>query len=444
MNGIAREHSSEQGQTIVIFALSIVVLLGFIALALDGGMLYSDRRHAQSAADTSSLAGATAAAIFIQNNNINKSSFHCGLTSILNAQQAAENAAIGRASTNDYNLDNDISDHHGVTVTCGVEDQGYRLVKYLDITTQITRVTSTNLAHLVYTGPLVNEVEAVVRVYPPGPLAEGFSIVALNDAGCSGNQNGLILGGSMTGKITGSEGVFSNGCLKGDGSNFGFEVKDEGIVGYAGSTTGTLSAITPPPEYFPGKLAGFATKIPPPDCSGLTTRTAPHGGNKTIKPGKYERIKWTTGTLTLEPGLYCITESQGFHVEGGAILGDGVTIYLLKGPMTVSGNAEDINLQAPDRSPDPSPAIPGILVYMAEGNTSTIKLNGSSTSTYKGTIYAPDGDIIISGSSASGGAVIFNTQLIGHNVHISGNTSIYFNYIADQQGGKPPFLDMLQ
>ena len=443
-NKTNRRRFPEQGQTIVIIALSFVVLLGFAGLALDGGMLYSDRRHAQNAADTSSLAGATAAATYLKNNAINKNSFHCGSTYVLNAQQVAEDAAISRASTNDYNLDKDISDHHGVTATCGVEDQGYRLVKYIDITTQITRETSTNFAHLVYPGPLINEVEAVARVYPPGPLAEGYSIVSLNGADCSGNQNGLILGGSMNGKVTGSAGIFTNGCIKGDGSNFGFEVTNEGVVGYAGRATGTLNSITPPPEYFPNKLDAFTTNVPPPDCSSLDTLKAPLAGNRTIKPGKYERIKWTNGTLTLDPGLYCITESQGFVIEGGSLSGDGVTIYLETGGMTVGGSAEGIYLRAPVASPDPSPAIPGMLIYMAGGNTSTIKLSGNSTSAYIGTVYAPSGDIQLTGTSATGGSVTFNTQLIGYNVHISGNTTIDINYIDEEQSEKPPFLDLLQ
>jgi uncharacterized membrane protein len=53
-----RKHPSESGQAIVLLAISIVVLLGFTALAVDGGMIFSDRRHAQNAADAAALAGA--------------------------------------------------------------------------------------------------------------------------------------------------------------------------------------------------------------------------------------------------------------------------------------------------------------------------------------------------------------------------------------------------
>jgi uncharacterized membrane protein len=46
---------SEKGQAIVLLVLSFVVLLGFAALAIDGSMIYSDRRTAQNAADAAAF-----------------------------------------------------------------------------------------------------------------------------------------------------------------------------------------------------------------------------------------------------------------------------------------------------------------------------------------------------------------------------------------------------
>lgn len=48
----------ESGQTLVHVALMMVVLLGFLALAIDVGLLYSERRRMQNAADAGALAGA--------------------------------------------------------------------------------------------------------------------------------------------------------------------------------------------------------------------------------------------------------------------------------------------------------------------------------------------------------------------------------------------------
>src|SRR6476646_2933253 len=52
--------STERGQALVMIALAAIGLFGFAALAIDGSAIFSDRRHAQNAADTSALAAALA------------------------------------------------------------------------------------------------------------------------------------------------------------------------------------------------------------------------------------------------------------------------------------------------------------------------------------------------------------------------------------------------
>lgn len=49
---------SDSGQTLVLVALMIIVLLGVAALAIDVGSLYGERRNMQNAADAAALAGA--------------------------------------------------------------------------------------------------------------------------------------------------------------------------------------------------------------------------------------------------------------------------------------------------------------------------------------------------------------------------------------------------
>jgi Flp pilus assembly protein TadG len=388
----------EEGQVLVFLSLVLVGLLGFGALALDGGMLFSDRRHAQNAADSASLAGASAAAYYMRMNNVNYNAFVCGTSGTTYTSAAAEMEAISRAASNDYTIDADISDHHGVDILCEINDMLSYEDKHIDVLTKITRDTQSNFAHLIYNGPLRNEVEAVARVYPPMPLAFGKAIIALNEDGCSGNQNGVIFSGSSTTTVTGG-GVWSNGCLTGNGSNFDVTVNNGG-VGFAGTSTGTLANINPAPVYIPSKIPDHSTVVDEPTCAGLPNRTVPNSGDATLEPGIYDRIKWTGGALTLNPGLYCVTGSQGVDISGGSVLGDGVTIFLTIGDVTINGNVEPVDLRAPEETPNPYPAVAGILIYLAHGNDSTVSLTGNSTSFYLGTIYAPDGDLYVSGSSA--------------------------------------------
>ncbi len=44
--------STQSGQALVMIALAAIGLFGFAALAIDGSAIFSDRRHAQNAADT--------------------------------------------------------------------------------------------------------------------------------------------------------------------------------------------------------------------------------------------------------------------------------------------------------------------------------------------------------------------------------------------------------
>ena len=105
------QRSHQNGQALVLLVLSMVVLLGFTALAVDGGMVYSDRRHAQMASDASSLAGGSAAAMTMENKLVTYTNYNCSSAAISEAKSKAATAAISRAADNDYSIDNDISDN---------------------------------------------------------------------------------------------------------------------------------------------------------------------------------------------------------------------------------------------------------------------------------------------------------------------------------------------
>ena len=69
--------SSERGQALVLIVLAMIVLLGFTALAVDGSMVYSDRRYVQNAADASSLAGGGAAARILEKSTVTYGNWPC-------------------------------------------------------------------------------------------------------------------------------------------------------------------------------------------------------------------------------------------------------------------------------------------------------------------------------------------------------------------------------
>jgi Flp pilus assembly protein TadG len=58
MNSVGVAGRRESGQTLLLFVLALSVLLGFVAMAIDVGLFYEDRRHLQNTADAAALAGA--------------------------------------------------------------------------------------------------------------------------------------------------------------------------------------------------------------------------------------------------------------------------------------------------------------------------------------------------------------------------------------------------
>jgi hypothetical protein len=96
MTASNRRARSDTGQVIVLFALGLVVFLGVLAVILDGGRVYSERRRSQNAADSAATAGAAA----LDTNNI------------AGTYQAAELAACKAAAANGFGSGS-------VDATCG-------------------------------------------------------------------------------------------------------------------------------------------------------------------------------------------------------------------------------------------------------------------------------------------------------------------------------------
>jgi hypothetical protein len=445
-----RCEAKEKGQVLVLLVFGAVALLGFAALAIDGGMLYSDRRHAQNAADASSLGGGTLASLRLENSGITLENFSCGDSAVVQAQTVAKHAAVNRAASNGFTIDNHLNNDNGVTTVCVDNNwNGAYHDKYIDVRVRITFKTDTAFAHFVYPGEMKNTVEAVTRVRPQAPLAFGQAIVSLNQSVCDGNQHGVIISGSAEININGG-GVFSNGCLRHSGATNLVINVSSGSISYVGQYIESGNVVTNQPiqQVAGGELPEIATYVPPPDCSQVPNFGSPStayqtNASGTIPPGNYNRIRMNGPVQLVGGGLYCLygnfeagNNDLSIDTSNGK---QGVTIYLEKGNFETNGGGTVI-LSAPPRVPDPSPAIGGVLIYLAEGNTGIVKLRGNSTSSYWGIVYAPSGTIDAAGTS--GHDATFNTQLVGKNVYISGNARIDINYSGGSYYRKPTMMDL--
>lgn len=414
---------TDRGQVLVLVVLAVIALLGFTALAIDGSMLYSNRRHAQNTADASSLAAGGAAAQWMKTNGVSLYNWNCG--GLTGASNAAKAAAITRAAQNGFIITS-VADEAslpdpkmGVYTTC---DQSG---KYLDIHTWVSQDTPTAFAHLVFQGQLRSTVESVVRVRPPSSLAYGYAIVALNPAQCSGASTGVGFQGTSDTIVNGG-GIFSNGCLKSGGS-FTVEVNngnvrynfiknpsdDDNIVVNGGTIEQTTEKI-PPSAY----------AVPPINCAGAVYQG---GWPPPVTSGK---------VTNMSPGLYCITGNISINSKD-EVYGSGVTIYVMNGKLTINGGAKVV-VSAPAQGSNPAYAIEGLLWYLPPSNTSAVKLNGNSESIMQGTILAPSAGITFDGTEG----LQMVGQIIGWDVLCTGTSGSGVTFNGGVTALLPTLLDL--
>lgn len=427
------QRASERGQVLVLIALGMVALLGFTALAIDGSMMYSDRRYGQSAADTSSLAGGGELAQLLDAEEIYYKDWDCAeVEALFNDVYAASSE---RAEDNGFVVDEtpdaDYGDRHVVTATCENIPKVGPDEKYVDIRVRLTFETKTSFVHFVYKGAVTQTVEAVTRVRPRKNVAFGYAIVAL-DENC---DDGVEYNGGVDLYVTGG-GIYSNSCMVSNGgSNVQVAPPHEiNCTEYNGvldcSTINGGGSISPVPGGVDEPIPSDEWEVPPPDCTGLPNRTVPNhvpADQKPyhLQPGIYSGLTMQgADDFFLEPGLYCF--DGAFTMNGGNLYGYGVTIY-----MRGSGSSDDFaasggiaQLWAPptggacDAAICP-PALPGVLIYASQVD---VAITGNNESHWEGMIYAPNGLISASGTGDLSNEI--NCQLIGRTVTIEGNVTI--------------------
>jgi hypothetical protein len=428
------------GQILPLLAFVLVVLIGITALAIDGSMVYSDRRVAQNASDAAALAGAGMAAQYMENRSVRYDGFSCSNTDVINAMNTAINNAISRASSNDFTIDADISDKNGVIVTCSVVNIGPYMDEYIDVKVLITTNTKTTFAQLFYSGPTTSTVESIVRVHPRTSLGYGYAIGSLGNDCTTG---GITAVGNASINTT-NAGMYSNSCLSFAG-HVDVDVNDpvnNGIRYVTSYSTGGAVIVDPTPVQSPVSIVPY--NVPAPDCSVLPymgSVTLKSSDVRTINPGRYDSITLGgTSKLTLNPGLYCMY-GDIFLSGDQTLIGHDVTIYFVDGSFTSAGNSI-VDLSAPNYEGTPeNPIIRGMLFFAAADNAETFTITGTSDSTYVGTVYTPGAPVTVIGTS---GLEAIESQIIGKKVYLDGYTTININFDSAYNYQVPASLDTMK
>jgi Flp pilus assembly protein TadG len=389
----------ERGQILVLFVFALVVLLGFMALAIDVGMLFSDRRQAQNAADTAATEGAL---LLAQNKSADE----------------VRSAALAIAAQNGY-------DNNGTTNWVEVV-YPYKGDSQL-VQVKIKAITKTNFIQLFNKGVAENQVESVVKLKTAGPALAGYSLYVL-DNDCSEGGIGFKGGGNADPSVDIEQGgAFSRSCLHGNNNSHNF-IRADGAIScldsggaYACGTVGGFSPAATVVNSDP--LTDF--KITLPDCSDRTIAPARTASGDILEPGYYTNV----GSATkLKPGLYCIdgTEfSKTLTTIAGNGFSEGVTIVFMSdgASFKYTGNAK-WNLKAARPNGNNAPnVIPGAVIV--SDVEYSIEFTGNAEASFWGTVYSPKAHFDMGGTAD---AETVCSQIIVHDYNAHGTNTLQMKY----------------
>jgi hypothetical protein len=412
----------ESGQAIVIIALVMIVLLGMLGLAIDGGGLFFLQRDAQNATDAAVLSASYAICT-------------------KGSPQAAGLATMAQNGFNNNGVSNKVDIIYPPTAPAIAGNRNY-------VEVRLKAFKPAYFIQLVYSKPLQVDTYAVGNCIPP---FDASSVGGLW-AGSRTCENGMDWSGS-DGQITGS--IFSN-----------YEVKIDNVTVHSGEIAAVDNEIQiPNPSKVtldPGVTT--ATNVAPQaDPLSLPIDLYAPGGDVAVMvpPGYYHAIpskestdfsngKWSPNKGTIE-GLYYVDGEVDVGI--GVTVGvKGVTIVSPTGAINFSARNYDENKPVEyydivDNMTAKGVRYPGIIFYTNKVPSDSdpkkacgengIVLSGSSIKIH-GIAYAPYTGVNVSGSN-----LFFNGSIIANVINYSGSKGD-FRYDESLLPPRPPSIQMVE
>jgi len=446
MKNNRNNRKNEGGQALIMIVFAIVGLIALTALTVDGGNIYSNRRHAQNAADTAAFAAARAKV----------------------RQESWKDAALVIASENDFTdlLADDTSSDSLVNVEvygceeskpgeyaeCGDEYEGSD--EYLVVV--ITSTVDTFFAPIIGIQQVTNRVKAIAQAKPSSVDATLLTnaMVSLM-TGCKPSgwpHDPFTISGNST-SIVGGSGVFINSnCDNALNQNGAATMNAEFGVCVVGTSNVAPGSVNPPPVSNCGTpLAYPPVVLPNPSCDtngdgvinpseeGTITQTSSDPMIYTASPGYYGGDFPNTspsGKLIMQKGVYCINNNFLLNSQWNVTTdannngnfdpySEGVLIMTENGGITLNGSSA-IDLHAlSSEDPNIPEDLQNLLFFMPLGNDSTLNMNGASGSAFTGSIWAPSSHCSLEGNNTS---YDVNSQFMCYSMSLSGSANINISY----------------
>jgi Flp pilus assembly protein TadG len=387
----------ESGATLVLFAVFLgTVALGFLALSLDTGLLFRQRRMAQSAADAAAVAAANE---INAGDNTNYQAVANAVAKFNGFDSALANNPASVVVTPNYTWN---GTNNNVKVSVSKPVNTYFLGAFLNHPSAVT-VSASAVAGGGNASPtcicLENPTGKDLYVY-------GAAKIVANTCGIvddSNASNAAVMTGAANVSALSLGTVSSTWNTAGNNQNAG---TISHIV--SGLSSGCAPTMPTPPTYNPATctaLGGSATSFTagPATSTGVICYTNLYVGYN--------------GTLdTLNPGIYVITSHLTFQSGNGTVAnlgGQGVFFYLTSTATLSISNGANVNLTAggtlesDGHTTAPSTGYDGILIYQDTANTTQIQFQGGANSILNGALLAPAANVVLNnGSGNSIGGIV--------------------------------------
>jgi hypothetical protein len=358
---VIRRHG-QRGQSLVLAALLITALTGFVGLAVDGGEAANEQQIVRSSADGAALAGIYA---------ISKGTTTAAATTLAQQVLVAVPLPIGDLTMSylDAGGSPTVVTASVVTVRAVVADSHVTyFLRALGVPTLLLNAT----AEAKRGGG--SGVPAACAVCLMGPLLT--TLAERNNATMTINAGVLQVNSSDDAAID-----------QRNGANL--TAPSISVVGGVQRGNGT---ITPNPTTNVSAIADPLAAIPVPVVAGVATNFTAPAGASALAPGVYGTVSVNAGsTLTLNAGTFAIRTR--LNVNGGTVIGSGVTIFLgcSAYPTACPPNSPGAYVSVSSGSLTLSPPLSGTyagLTVFADRNDNTADTFSSSTVNVTGTWYS--------------------------------------------------------
>ncbi|HEY1256271.1 MAG TPA: pilus assembly protein TadG-related protein [Terracidiphilus sp.] len=412
----------ERGNVILLTALSLTMLLTFMAFAVDVGNFYYSQRQLQSIADAAAMAGA------LEINECGTGNTNCAV------MQAAAKAAMTENGVTSYNFAAQscpIAAATGTTINLtlnngpcaygsAAKDPNYGQPNYVEAV--VTQKIPTYFARFIGIGTTQISARAEagkgVPAFPTCGLASGGAGTDITV-----NGGGVIQDAAGSNCNVTSDSTSSGTCLGGTPSatiNGSVTTNALNIVGNICDTNG--GAVVPSStntgySSVPDPFAGIAAPTPPAVTSttGYGGFSGTSGSTYNFYPGTYtSNVNLNSGSYTVnfEPGLYYFEANVTFGNHAVTSTGGGVTFFFAPGAnLTINTGvsstltAPAVNAQSDGSVISGTGAYNGLLIWQSSG---PFDLDAGTTTTLDGAVYVPNGQLTVNGGAtvnANGGFV---------------------------------------